>query len=196
MNDIEMTNNDNIKEIKEMWEEINKRLARLEEATLNEGRRVSENNIRSAQQNLETTYKRFSVTSFISAVLFPIVFGAPISIFDYPSHIYQVTVALSMCAYFLTAAIMDLYLFHKVRGMDLAEMPVTTIRQTAIRLKKKHHIFMMILIPMAIAMLVLMAYPIIEETWLGLIIGGVLGLAIGLRFYFKIMSDYKKLISE
>lgn len=195
MNDMEMTNNDNIKEIKEMWEEINKRLARLEEATLNEGRRVSEKNIRSAQQNLEATYKRFSVVGFISAVVFPIIFGVP-TLFDYPSRIYQLIVSLSMCAYFLTAAIMDLYLYHKVGDMDLAEMPVSTIRQTAIRLKKRHHIFMMILIPTAIVVLGLMVYPIIEQTWIGLVIGGVLGLAFGLRFYFKIMGDYKRIISE
>lgn len=196
MKDSNIENSDNLNELKEMWNELNNRLSRLEEATIEEGRRVSRENIRSAQEDLAMTYKRFTIIGFTMAAIMPIMFGVPDSIFNYPTMTYRVIVSLSMCAYFLTCALMDFYLFRRVNDMDLAVMPVSVIRETALRLKKKHHIFMMILIPIAICVLFLMTYPIISEIWIAVLVGAVVGLAIGLSMYFKMMNDYKQILAE
>lgn len=186
-----------ISEIKALWIEINDRLSRLEKSTVEESRRVTQQKIRSAQEDLIRKYARFSRLSFIMAIVFPLFYGNPANtIFDYPTKLYSYCVGGAMCAFFLICGVMDLYLSNAVKDINLATMSVIEVRRQAINLKRCHHIFQMILIPLAIGVLILMLYPIIEETWIGAIIGLVIGLSIGISVYIKMMADYKEIINS
>lgn len=191
--DKEEVNKDELTELREMWAELNTRITRLEEETINEGRRVSNQRIKSAQEDLATTYKRFSRVSLCCAVIFPIIYGFP-GVFQYPTLLYHIIVAAASFIFFCTAGIMDLYLTNGVQDIDIATMPVTEVRILAINLKKLHHIFQIILIPMAVVLLGVMCYPVIKQVWIGMIIGGIIGLSIGITAYLKMMRDYKEII--
>lgn len=194
MEKIEKEELNELKEIREMWAELNQRLTHLEEETVNEGKRVSSQKIKSAQENLAAYYRRFSRAAFMCAVVFPIVYGIPHGVIEYPSLLYHLIVAGACLIFFLSGGIMDLYLYNGVMDINLVNMPVSEVRRSAIGLKKMHHIFQMILIPLAIVTLGIMMYPILYQVWIGAVFGAVVGLAIGINAYRKMMRDYKELI--
>lgn len=186
---------DDMGQIREMWADLNRRMTRLEEGTIQEGRRVCVGKIKSAQEDLARRYRKMSLLSFLCAVVFPIVYGIPSGFIEYPSLQYHILVACASFAFFCTCGVMDTYLCQGVRDINLARMSVTEVRRIAMSLKKTHHIFQIILIPCAVGMLALMMYPIIEEVWIGALFGGIVGIAIGLNIYFKMMKDYREMIN-
>ena len=193
----EEAENKDILEIKALWEQLNERMERLELTTVEESRRVAEMRIKSAQEDLIRRYRRFSIIACIFAVVTPIVYGNPYqSLFHYPSKLYSIIVGASMFIYFAVCGVMDFYLSNAVKDINLAKMPVIEVRRQAINLKRLHHIFQIILIPMAIALLILISYPIMAQVWIGVIFGAIVGLAIGINAYMKMMADYKEMINS
>lgn len=188
--------NTNLEEIRKMWQEINIRLARLEEQTVNVGKQVADRRITSAQEDLANKYKRLAMVAFPCGFLFAFIYGNPNGVFQYPSLKYQILVGAALLIFFCIAGIMDLYLCHGVKDIDVARMSVTEVRRLAIKLRKTHHIFQMILIPMAIGLLLLMIYPIFTEIWIGALIGLIIGLSFGISIYLKMMKDYRALIDS
>lgn len=193
---MEENNTDDLLQLKEMWNDLNQRISRLESATMDDGIRVANEKIRTAKDDLASTYKRFSRIAFLCAIVFPIVYGNPHGIFSYPSLTYHILVAIGAFLFFITAGVMDTYLHSAVNDINLATMSVTEVRRQAISLKRLHHIFQLILIPLAIGMLFLMMYPILEEVWIGALLGLIMGVAIGIRLYIKMMADYKEMINS
>ena len=193
---MEDINNEDLTQLKTMWSELNERLSRLEAATMEDGIRVTNEKIRTAKEDLSSTYKKFSWIAFVCAIVFPITYGNPHGIISYPSLDYHIWVAIGSFLYFIMAGVMDTYLCSAVKDMNLATMSVTEVRLQAISLKRLHHIFQLILIPLAIGMLVLMMYPIVAEVWLGALLGGIIGVAIGIRWYLRMMADYKEMINS
>ncbi len=107
----------------------------------------------------------------------------------------NITLTAIMVLYFTTASIMDYWLYRRVSEIDIFTMKVKTVTEIAKTCKKRHHQFMMILIPLCILTLGLMAYCVIDEPYvlIGMITGGAIGLAIGCQKYFDFMKDYHTL---
>ncbi len=191
-----MEKND-IDQIKEMWNNINRRLDRLESQTVEIGRRVTSEKAHSAKNDLARKYKTFMIIGFIAGVTFPcwMLFS---STGIYPDSPLRYLSAALFFIYFMTAAVMDAYLYNEVRSINLAHMPIDQLIVKARELKKKHHIFMIILILLAIVTLGMFAYPLVNEPAVlaGMIIGGAFGLAIGLRKYFQMMGDYREMMDQ
>lgn len=187
-----------IDDLKTKWKEMNKRLDRLEEATVKESIRISDQRVRSAQENLAASYKRIAIIAGIMGLVCCPTFVMSKGIFNYPDQRSRIISALTLGAYFLICMVMDGYLSSAVMDINLAKMPVTKVRDAAIRLKRLHHIFQIILIPAAITALAVSIYPLKSEPYIliGCGAGALLGAMIGWIKYKKMMRDYRELINS
>lgn len=184
-------------QLKEMWSDLNRRVERLENQTLEEGRKVASGKITTAREDLATRYKRFMIIGFVMGVFFPLfLIMSPTDFF--PDGTIKYVASALFFSYFITAAVMDSYLYNEVRSMDLAMMTVSQVIHKARTLKRRHHIFMIILIPFAVITLAVFAIPLLDDPFIiaGMITGGVVGLCIGLRQYFRMMRDYREMMRE
>lgn len=184
-------------QLKEMWSDLNRRVERLENQTLEEGRKVASGKITTAREDLATRYKRFMIIGFVMGIFFPLfLIMSPTDFF--PDGFMKYVASALFFSYFITAAIMDSYLYNEVRSMDLAMMTVSQVIHKARTLKRRHHIFMIILIPFAVITLAVFAIPLLDDPFIiaGMITGGVVGLCIGLRQYFRMMRDYRDMMRE
>ena len=59
-------------QLKEMWSDLNRRVERLENQTLEEGRKVASGKITTAREDLATRYKRFMIIGFVMGIFFPL----------------------------------------------------------------------------------------------------------------------------
>lgn len=184
-------------QLKEMWSDLNRRVERLENQTLEEGRKVASGKITTAREDLASRYKRFMIIGFVMGIFFPsFLIMSPTDFF--PDGFMKYVASALFFSYFITAAIMDSYLYNEVRSMDLAMMTVSQVIHKARTLKRRHHIFMIILIPFAVITLAVFAIPLLDDSFIiaGMITGGVVGLCIGLRQYFRMMRDYRDMMRE
>lgn len=184
-------------QLKSMWLDLNRRVERLENQTLEDGRKAISGKITTAREDLAARYKRFMAVAFIMGLFFPIfLITSPAG--PFPEGTIKYVSAALFFSYFITAGIMDAYLYNEVKGIDLAVMTVNQVIRRARTLKRRHHIFMIILIPFAVVCLTVFVIPLINEPFIisGMIAGGIAGLAIGLRQYFRMMRDYREMMEQ
>ena len=184
-------------QLKEMWSDLNRRVERLENQTIEEGRKVTSGKITTPREDLATRYKRFMIIGFVMGVFFPLFLKMSPTDF-FPDGTMKYVASALFFSYFITAAVMDSYLYNEVRSMDLAMMTVSQVIHKVRTLKRRRHIFMIILIPFAVITLAVFAIPLLDDPFIiaGMITGGVVGLCIGLRQYFRMMRDYREMMRE
>lgn len=184
-------------ELKEMWNDMNRRISRLERQIGEEGRRVSDSNIRTAQQNLAKHYKRMMVISACMAAFWPAMLLMP-DYMEVSDHTWHVASAILFLIYFITAAVADGYLYNSILALRLDSTPVDTLILKVGRLKRIHHRMMMILIPMALATIGYFISPFLQDSYVicGVALGGTVGLLIGLMAYFRMMADYRRMMAD
>lgn len=104
-------------------------------------------------------------------------------------------ITLAFIVYFLTCGIMDTWLYRGLDTIDCLHMSVSEVIEKARYYRKKHLQFVVILIPMAIALLCGLAWFTgwEEHILLGMLIGGSIGFAIGLQQLFAFLRDYKNI---
>lgn len=183
--------------LKEMWSDLNRRIERLENQTIQEGIKVTSGKIKTACEDLASRYKRFMIIGFLMGIAFPVYLITSPSDF-FPDDLMKYVSAALFFLYFITAAVMDSYLYNEVKSMDLSMMTVHQVIHKARTLKRRHHIFMIILIPFAVVTFAIFAIPFLNEPVIitGMITGGVVGLCIGLRQYFRMMRDYREMMRQ
>lgn len=186
-----------IEEMRKNWAEINSRLEVLERNTIAESRRICEGKIKTAKDTLAGTYRKFMILEFVMAIVMPF-FTMFNKIIPCPSEGYRIVSAILFAAYFLSGAVMDAYLQNALNAIDLGTMSVRQVARRAYTLKRRHHIFMGVMLVSAFIVLGVFVYPFLDDYYLmgGAIIGGLLGGAIGLKEYFKMMSNYRDMISD
>lgn len=143
------------------------------------------NKLKSAQQRLADTYRRFSIVALLFAP--PLLLGQ-LRFLDWK-------LSIGLAVYFLVASCMDFYLYRGITGMDLNKMGVEAVAEKARHYKKVHHCCQIVLISMCIPLLAgfFMSYPG-EHFRLGMLAGLVSGVVLGLSLYFKMMKNYKEMI--
>lgn len=101
---------------------------------------------------------------------------------------------VAVIVFFLVAASMDYYLYRGIRSIDLSVDGVETVAEKARFYRRRHHLFQLILLPLAIVVISIYFSTFREEAvrW-GLCAGIVLGAAIGLAIYIQMMRDYKSM---
>lgn len=111
-------------------------------------------------------------------------------------HTYNpIWLTLAFAVYFLTCAIMDYWLYRGVGSIDCLRMPVSEVIAKARYYRKRHLQFIICLLPMAAAVVLLLAfyYSFEREIVLGMLIGGAIGVCIGLYQLRQFMLDYRSL---
>lgn len=141
-------------------------------------------------ERLRNRYRRFAILGFTMLPL-SCVFMLK-SIFPIEGGIW---ITLACIVYFLTCGFMDTWLYRGLDTIDCLHMSVSEVIEKARYYRKKHLQFVVILIPMAIALLCGLAYFTgwEEHILLGMIIGGSIGFAIGLQQLFAFLRDYKNI---
>lgn len=141
-------------------------------------------------ERLRNRYRRFAILGF---TMLPLSFVFMLkSIFPIDGGIW---ITLSFIVYFLTCGFMDTWLYRGLDTIDCLHMSVSEVIEKARYYRKKHLQFVVILIPMAIALLCGLAYFTgwEEHILLGMLIGGSIGFAIGLQQLFAFLRDYKNI---
>ena len=179
-------------EMRNAWRETSRRLDRIEEITT---RRYSFAKKQTSLDRLRKNYKIFAIIglnmTFVSFLFLKI-----------PGLLLSESIRiLGTCltvAYFAAAAIMDLYLYSKVGEIDVLTMSVREVRRRAVYCRKRHHLFMAILLPWALCVLGVFGIGFRRdiEMVIGGITGGIIGGCIGTMKYREMMRDYKNLMKE
>lgn len=145
-------------------------------------------------QRLSRNYIRFSRVS-----LFMCFFSLVFIHFDiFPPEV-RVLLTFLLCIYFATASVMDYWLYIKTSSIDVFTMRVGEVAAIARRCRRRHHQFMLVLLPFAMVIFGMFIYFPFKEgdsVWVGAVVGGAFGGAIGLRKYLQMMRDYRRLSEE
>lgn len=103
---------------------------------------------------------------------------------------------IAFAAYLLVCSAMDWYLYHAIRAIDVASMPVGEVLSRAMHCRKRHLQFVCVLVPCATALLGLVFYGMGTNPYIlwGMITGALVGLAVGTIQLRRFLSDYRSII--
>lgn len=152
---------------------------------------IIEGKRRTALQNLARRYRRFFIISLLCICWVPFLAFNDI----FADSKWRLLWAVVAGVYFLTASIMDYWLYKGISDIDCATMTVTDVTQKAFFYKKRHLQFMMVLIPMAVLIVGGLIYMNSNDDSIviGAVFGIILGLAIGTKQFIDFMSDYRRI---
>lgn len=190
-------NSNELETLRSAWGEMNDRLGRLESMTMEACRMAASGRVRTAGDELARTYRRFMVIGIIMALAFPsYLMGAHLS--AAVSMSARAICAVLFALYFAAAACMDAWLLQGVRAINPAFMSVNEIITRARRLKRMHHVFMCILLPFAIVCVGVFIWLMVDNVYMlaGICVGGIVGLAVGLSMYFRMMREYREMMRD
>lgn len=181
------------KKIKEMWENSNKNFLHNNQNFDSMIKTAIDGKKQTALAQLIKRYQMFSRLSIVC-----IFTGAGMfKYLDLPMNLRILTL-LAFAIYLSTAGIMDYWLYSKLSEIDIANMKVSTVSSIIGKCRKRHHQFMMILIPMCMIIVGIIIFGSVNNKWaLGGVICGVIGgIAIGACQYMRFMKNYQTLSEE
>lgn len=138
-----------------------------------------------ALERLVSQYKRLAVISFILSVTY-ILLNVP---FD------DIWLNIALGGFFVICGGMDLYLYLGMKSIDVATMGVLEVARRALFYRRKHHQFQIILIPLGACLLFFLGWHVRDNHGMlvGMVCGIIIGAAVGINIYCRIMRDYKTL---
>lgn len=146
-----------------------------------------------ALEKLVREYKRFSWVALAMTFV-------SISFFNLPwlEMPWKVVIPLLFISFFATASTMDHWLANGIRSIDCARMSVREVIDRSLFYRRRHHQFMMILIPYAAVVLGCFGWASRADIYLlaGMGAGFLVGLAIGIRKYLDFMANYRDIVSD
>ena len=172
-----------IEEMKKRFDALNTSLESLDDDNIRLIRQVEDGKIKSAQTKLCGKYRVFVIIGLTMSIVMPVFYR----------HIFPLAQCIGFSIFFLIAAMMDLYLLCGVRKINYTTMGVETVARKALFYRKRHHLFMAILIALCIPLIGSLYWVFRDDTELiyGMITGGIIGLAIGVRAYITMMREYR-----
>lgn len=189
-------NIDSLDDMKHCWQDANAPLADMADDTLRLSRRAL---LRrgSAQDKLAAQYRRMVVLSVAGLALWLFwVFSMDFLGWARP------WLAGAAALFFITAGVMDFYLYRAVRRIDVASWPVSAVALEGRRLLGLHKIFILVLLPLAIGLVFFMVYSldVPADERLGILwgvgVGGAIGLAIGIVILLRFLRLYRTLTDD
>lgn len=141
---------------------------------------------RTALERLAARYRRFSIIGFLM----------PVACAFYPSHLFggmTPWLSVALVAYFLLCGVMDDWFCRGIQSIDVATMPIAEVAAKALYYKKKHLQAVALLMPIAMCLIGFFVYAGTGDPWFlaGVIVGALVGLAIGLMQLNRFMADYR-----
>ncbi len=149
-------------------------------------------NKKTALDRLRDKYRVFRTISLLMTFLSFMIFSRAMNI-DNPFNLY---LGVAYAVYFLTCFFMDQWLWTGIGTIDPIRMGVSQVAEKAAHYKKKHLLFITILIPMAIALLGFTGYVFSADKYflIGMASGAVIGAIIGTFQFRRFMAEYRDLI--
>ena len=182
---------ENFEDMRIMWAELDRRLSSLEDRNRKLARQVMSNKYKTAQDKLINKYKIFIFLSLIMILyisLFICFSEETVEKYRTPALVYWII-------FFLFEASIDAYLMYRVMDIDVYENSVSQIAKIAAQNWKMHKIALCLGIPLALGAIILFALLLNANnfTIFGMIIGGIIGFAIGSIQLRKFFQYYKLL---
>ncbi len=170
----------NIDELKNGWQSLNAMSKEPNDAMVKD---IVNGKTKSAREHLMKQYKN------TISILVPLGGISQLALI----RIIPLYIIIIVMIYLAIAAMMDYYLYKGIKSMDLSSESVTTIAAKAKFYRRRHHLFQLILIPLAV--IVIIHYFSCATGWqqIGIVVGIIVGLIAGLPTYLGIMRDYKQL---
>lgn len=149
---------------------------------------------KTALQNLAQRYRWFSNMGLVFLLI------VPFNLFNlhlFPELKLRMTMIIWFAGFFLISSVMDRWLYHGIKGIDVLTMSVSEVIEKALYYRKWHIRFIFILLPLALGCLGLMAYAI-DDLYirLGMVVGFLVGVAMGIRQLLNFLADYRAITSE
>ena len=178
-------------DLKKDWQDINVDI----HTESNSYDRIINGKRRTALENLAERYRRFSNMALgliflsFSWVLNPNMFP--------DNYRLRITVGVLFALFALVASIMDRWLYQGIQGINVFAMPVSQVIHKALFFRKRHLQFIAILLPVVLALIGFIAWSMDNLYFrLGILLGFIIGTAIGLRQLFAFLADYRTITSE
>ncbi len=183
-------NQDEMKELKEMWERTERRLSDLEKETSRMARIETERERATTLERLISRYRRFTFLGMMLAILMVFYFICEILPGEFGGW---VTLALGGLG--LLCAAMDFNLYRRLSEIDINRMSVCRVAEITSGCRRSHLNYMAVTIPYCIICLAGMAWSVRDNKamLLGMVVGLIVGLAVGLRELKRFMADYAAL---
>ncbi len=149
---------------------------------------------KTALQSLAQRYRWFSNMGLLFLVI------VPFNLFNlhlFPDLKMRTVLIFWFAGFFLICSVMDRWLYHGIKQIDVLTMSVSEVIEKALYYRKWHIRFIFILLPLALGCLGLMAYAIDDlYVRLGMVAGFLVGVAMGIRQLLNFLADYRAITSE
>lgn len=149
---------------------------------------------KTAMDSLARRYRWFSNMG----ILF--MFIVPFNLFNlhiFPDMKLRMVIVVWFCSFFMICSVMDRWLYHGIKQIDVFAMSVSQVVEKALYYRKWHIRFIFILLPLALGCLGLLGYAVDNMyVRLGMITGFLVGVALGVRQLLEFLSDYKSIVSN
>lgn len=165
---------DNLESLKQQWKQTSLRVDALER--------------RSRQTNLDyiaSTYRRFVILA--AGIVLPGAYA--LWHLDAPAATPWIYIAVMVIA-----GAVDFTLWRRTRAINPATMSVSEVAARAAANRRIHLASQLVLLPLAIVFLALMLIGADPYMRGGIICGAIVGGLVGLRFWRRIMRNYRELI--
>ncbi len=153
----------------------------------------SDNRRKTALATLAAHYQNFSTISFVMALCLPLCLWNVMKLDDGSNIRFKFGLVLFGMLYFLTASMMDRWLYKGISRIDVAIMSVSEVCNLAFYYRKKHLQFIGILLPMAIGFIGTMIWMLSGNIGFiyGAAAGAAIGGALGVRQLMVFMKEYR-----
>ncbi|MCH5234025.1 MAG: hypothetical protein J1E16_01930 [Muribaculaceae bacterium] len=178
-----------LEDMKQMWLDLNNRLAVLEEENRRLAKKVMNEKYKTAQDRLVRKYRIFIIVACVMIIYsYCLIYMNPMVVEKYR----LLTTIYLMCLFALCAAT-DTYLLINVKDLDIYGSNMKEVTRIAARNWKIHKLFLAVGLPVAIGAVVLMALALEANSFtiLGMIVGGVVGFMIGIYQLLKFRNYYR-----
>lgn len=176
-----------IEEIKRRLDSLDERLGRLENKSdmRVDIAGIERGSIQSAQERLVRRYRMFALIGLLMCPVVGILYR----------NIMPLLPRVMFAGFFLVASMMDFYLWKGVKSINCSTMGVATVAEKARFYRKMHHVFMAVLVVLMVPVLGTLVRAFAGDEYMiwGMVAGGVLGFAIGVRMYLNMMREYRTL---
>ncbi len=149
---------------------------------------------KTALQSLAQRYRWFSNMGLLFLLMVPLNL---LNLHLFPDLKMKTAILIWFASFFLICSVMDRWLYHGIKQIDVLTMSVSEVIEKALYYRKWHIRFIFILLPLALGCLGLMAYAIDDiYVRLGMLAGFLAGVALGIRQLLNFLADYRAITSE
>lgn len=181
---------ENIDNIKQMWNDLNRRLESVEQENQRLANNIMRSNLKSTREKLIGKYKKFIFVEFIMFLSVGILIynGARV-------EIYKIPALITWEVFFLAEAFLDYYLMNRLQNIDIYTSPLCEISSIAQKNWKIHRIAIIAGLPFALVCVALFALCLGSDKFilLGILVGFIVGSIIGVLELRKFIKYYKEL---